>query len=237
MPRFQKALLKSVRQVSPTVRILNLYAPGLSFKSGQWVDFVPSSLPGEIAGYSICSSFRDYEQADEFTLAVKNSPHPVSQWVHSENCVPGCDISVHVGGDFVWRCQLPSVFIAGGIGITPLYSMLRDILHSGRDEGQSRIFSALFYSSISPEEMIFRHEIQELESRHQGFKFFSHISGLGDDETRIAGSDVVQHLRHEQMEVQTADFYLCGPLNMIRSIEQQLLLEGVEKKRILYENW
>ncbi len=74
-----------------------------------------------------------------FELAIQRTAHPTVQFLHSARLTPGLEVAVRVGGEFHRpldalladagdagqrpppRCL---VFIAGGVGITPLYSMI-----------------------------------------------------------------------------------------------------------------
>ena len=74
-----RQLTKTIRQVmlEPQTTSLNP-----SFKPGQWVDFFPKNFenPG---GFSISSAPDDLPNVE---LAIRSSPHPVVQWVFSDNC-------------------------------------------------------------------------------------------------------------------------------------------------------
>ena len=76
-----RQLTKTIRQVmlEPQSTSLN---PKPSFKPGQWVDFFPKNFenPG---GFSISSAPDDLPNVE---LAIRSSPHPVVQWVFSDNC-------------------------------------------------------------------------------------------------------------------------------------------------------
>ncbi|HEX5093416.1 MAG TPA: FAD-dependent oxidoreductase [Burkholderiales bacterium] len=86
----------------------------------------------------------------------------------------------------------PAVFIAGGIGITPFMSMLRQAAHEGSDR-QFR----LVYSNRRPEDAAFLEELQELEARLPGFRLHATMTDMigsqrawrGD--TRMLGADVI----------------------------------------------
>ena len=74
-----RQLTKTIRQVMLEPQATNLKP---SFKPGQWVDFFPKHFenPG---GFSISSAPDDLPNIE---LAIRSSPHPVVQWVFSDNC-------------------------------------------------------------------------------------------------------------------------------------------------------
>ena len=73
----------------------------------------------------------------------------------------------------------PAVFLAGGIGITPFRSMLRQAAEQKLPHRLS-----LVYSSRRPEDAAFLEELQELEKENSNYKFIGTI-------TEMAGSNRV----------------------------------------------
>jgi len=68
-------------------------------------------------------------------------------------------------GMFLFDGSRPSVFLAGGIGITPFRGMLRYAADTG-----SSASKRLLYSARVPEEFIFRAELDELSRTHSEFR-------------------------------------------------------------------
>lgn len=114
----------------------------LHYRGGQWIDM---DIPGVqiVGGFSFVSSPNlPAELADKleapceeqscFDIAVRKANHPPARWVH-ESATTGSRVSVRVGGDFTLDRVLAKpdtrhvLFIAGGVGINPLYSMLLDL--------------------------------------------------------------------------------------------------------------
>ena len=127
------ATIVEISQASPTTKALRLDTGGnrLSFRPGQWVDFY-ADIGGEIAvaGYSITSS---PSRTGGLELAVKLvGENPVTYYVHQRARV-GDVVEVEVGGDFLYTSDMggPLVLVAGGIGITPLMSIVRYVERVG----------------------------------------------------------------------------------------------------------
>lgn len=86
----------------------------------------------------------------------------------------------------------PAVFIAGGIGITPFMSMLRQAAHEG-SERQLR----LVYSNRRPEDAAFLEELVDLERRLSGFRLRATMTDMAGSnrawrgDTRMLGADVI----------------------------------------------
>lgn len=116
------------------------------------------------------------------------------------------------------------VWVAGGIGITPFLSWMRDF-------GQTLDFSIdLFYTVRTPEEALFQGEFQTAADRLTGFRLhpvYSNSDGRLDAAKIVAASGPLQG----------KDFYLCGPVAMIEALTSQLLKRGLERHRIHFEEF
>lgn len=122
------------------------------------------------------------------------------------------------------------VFIAGGSGITPFMSMIREAI----DRGLQRKIH-LLYGSQTLEEAIFHHELTEKAEHHPSFKYhlilsqppagYAGLSGLIDEQmiSRLVGDS------------QDKTFYLCGPPAMYEFCLPALQSLGVPRKRIRRE--
>ena len=174
--------------ISPTVMILDIDVPSLTtFLPGQWVDFVAAKPNNDwVGGFSIASSPRDLPK---LTLAVKNSDHddPPATWVHNnDRSAVGVPVEVRVGGDCVLEEKMPlrpSVFCAGGIGISPIISQYREFLFlrdtiaaptssstdtdtdTDTDISIETATTMFLYTASSAEEFVFGEELAELSQQ------------------------------------------------------------------------
>ena len=86
----------------------------------------------------------------------------------------------------------PAVFIAGGIGITPFMSMLRQAAHDASDR-QFR----LVYSNRRPEDAAFLDELVDLERRLPEFRLHATMTDMAasarawQGDTRMLGAEVI----------------------------------------------
>eukprot|EP00531_Pseudo-nitzschia_arenysensis_P011659 CAMPEP_0116139182 /NCGR_PEP_ID=MMETSP0329-20121206/13170_1 /TAXON_ID=697910 /ORGANISM="Pseudo-nitzschia arenysensis, Strain B593" /LENGTH=204 /DNA_ID=CAMNT_0003634197 /DNA_START=96 /DNA_END=707 /DNA_ORIENTATION=- len=169
-------------RISPTVMLLEIEVPTLkSFLPGQWVDFV--AKPNDwVGGFSIASSPRDLPK---LTLAVKKSKDRPATWVHNDDeSSVGYPVEIRVGGDSVLDKELPlrpSVFCAGGIGVSPILSQYREFLHlrdnnnnnnanstleNSNENATAKIPTSIFlYTASSTTELVFGYELAELSRK------------------------------------------------------------------------
>jgi predicted ferric reductase len=118
------------------------------------------------------------------------------------------------------------LLIAGGIGITPLRAVL-DSFRRGDDV-------VLCYRVAHDDEVIFRHELDEIV-RKRGITL--HIvpgADIGDDRTDKLG---VPALKHNVPDIATRDCFVCGPPGLIDAVCRRLRTLGVPESQIHYERF
>ena len=229
------ATIVAIRQETPTIRsfALDLGGREIGFMAGQWVDFFVTLEGAEaIGGYSITSS--PAEQTT-FSLAVKrdDSNHPVTNWLHEDARV-GDQVEVSLGGDFFYEPDEAEsvVLIAGGIGLTPLMSIVRSA-----HELATRTQLTLIYSVSTPDELLFRDELGAIAAANPRIRPVFTITQPSpetwDGHTGRIDADL---LRTESIDLD-ALFFVCGPASMIRAMIAMLGDLGVPRPRIRYEQW
>lgn len=122
------------------------------------------------------------------------------------------------------------VFLAGGSGIAPAITMIRDIA----DRNLPYRFH-LIYASSYVDDVIFDEELAELDSQHEFLKIERVISRPPENYQGTTG-----HLNAEMLE-QRIDFgvehmfYICGPTPFNEFCREQLRSLGVAARRIRIE--
>lgn len=125
----------------------------------------------------------------------------------------------------------PLLFIAGGIGITPFYSIIKTI--AGDDD--RTIF--LFWAVRKRKDLIYDADFRALASR---IKNFHYIPVLSDEEPRDSeekGFITSDLLRKYCTSLASCRVYFCGPQVMRRLLFRELGKEGVPEKKIRYEQF
>ncbi|WP_431081465.1 pyridoxamine 5'-phosphate oxidase family protein [Pseudomonas thivervalensis] len=125
----------------------------------------------------------------------------------------------------------PLVLLAAGVGITPLLSMLREVVYQGQRISRMRPVW-LVQSARSVADLAFREEIDELAARAgdklRVVRMVSQPSteGEGAEGYDLAGRIDVELLK-KLLPLNDYDFYLCGPGSFT-----QALYDGLRKLRI-----
>jgi ferredoxin-NADP reductase len=118
-----------------------------------------------------------------------------------------------------------AVFIAGGIGITPFMSMLRQAAH----DASGRRFR-LVYSNRRPEDAAFLDELQGLEARLPGFRLHATMTDMGGStlawrgDTRMLGADVIADAREGLV---APVHFVVGPPGFVAAAQEGLGVLGV----------
>jgi predicted ferric reductase len=116
------------------------------------------------------------------------------------------------------------VFVAGGVGITPLMSMLRSMRDTGRWKSV-----LLICGNRTEEEIVFREELRDMAGDTRCHLKIVHV--LSRTETVWQGErghinrDVV--IRHAGERFRSKSFYICGPAAMTNSLISGLRESGV----------
>ncbi len=123
-----------------------------------------------------------------------------------------------------------AVMIAGGIGITPIRSLSEELLNAGRNVH-------IIYSNRNQASIVFRKELDELAAAFHGMLKLTHVISEDPDWQGEHG-----RLDHEKIarlvpDTSECDFYLCGPLPMMKSMRSILLKQGVSSGKIHYERF
>jgi|SRR5687767_4355153 len=109
----------------------------------------------------------------------------------------------------------PAVFIAGGIGITPFMSMLRQAAH----DQQRQQSLTLLYSNRRPEDAAFLNELMQLTEHNAGFRLVATM-------TEMAMS-----------KASCPVFYAAGPPAMVGTLRETLNRAGVDDDDIRSEDF
>jgi predicted ferric reductase len=117
------------------------------------------------------------------------------------------------------------IWIAGGIGVTPFLSFVRDM------DGQLAHDVDFYYTVRHPEEAIFVDELEAAALKNQRLKVHIRYSAR-------EGSLTIDHiLSHVSGDVKQYHVYMCGPLPMIQAFEKKFLELGLPPNQIHYEEF
>jgi predicted ferric reductase len=117
------------------------------------------------------------------------------------------------------------IWIAGGIGLTPFLSFVRDM------DGDLQHDVDLYYTVRHPEEAIFEEELKAGAAKNPRLKV--HIRYSAKDGS-LTIEDIVKNIGGN---ISGYDVYLCGPLPMMQAFEKKIMDLGLPKRNIHYEEF
>lgn len=139
-------------------------------------------------------------------------------------------------GSFVLNRQNPSrkVFISGGVGQTPLLSMLEDIVNNPKEQ-QAQV--TWIHGCRSEQVHAFKDKIKEISTSYR--KLDQHIfyeNNQSQEENHYEGRVELELLKGEILDRQ-ADYYICGPAPFISKHYDFLIANGVPQDAIHFEEF
>ncbi len=235
---------KLVRETASTTSVYLTPQDGLDlpdYRPGQFLT-LKAILPNQTAPQIRCYSLSSAPQKSYYRITVKDIHGQASDSGGVSHCINwhwavGDTIELKApGGDFYLELSQrePAILLAGGVGITPLMSMIESVLQRG-----DRRDLLLFYGVRNSGEHIFRDRLKELASQHANFNVLNCYSHPGSQD--VAGRDyhiqgrVSLELLKRALPSPDFDFYLCGPGAFMAGLHQQLTDWGVPVGRIHYE--
>ena len=218
------ATLAAVRDETPDIKTFQVRPEQVfDYRPGQ---FAMLSLWGSgEAPFSIASSRRD---SDTMEFSVKRTGGFTDQ-MHLLQ--PGAEVGVRGpfgnGFDVEAARGADLVFVAGGIGLAPLRSLVHEVLSRRRDFGRV----VLLYGARSPADLVYLDELKRLGSRPD---LRVELTVDVGDKNWTGHVGVVPELVKKAPE----DFsgwtaYVCGPPIMIKFTAQALLDRGIELSRLV----
>ena len=215
----------------------------LRHKPGQYLTF-KLDLPGRglvKRNYSISSA----PSAEGYRVTIKREPAPAdrpgapagaaSSWFH-EQVRPGTVLKVAApAGDFVLDdAGDPVVLLSGGVGLTPLVSMLEAIAATGE-----RPPTWFVHGAQNSRVHAMAERVRELAARTADVKLAAFYAEPEPEDVRGEHYDERGFITLDWLKANTpfeqAVFYLCGPKPFLRALVSALAAAGVEPSRIRYE--
>ena len=135
---------------------------------------------------------------------------------------PGATVKVsRPMGSFHFERSRPAVIVTGGIGVTPLRSMLRDAAATGHDQP-----IRLLYGNRSVDEIAYRHELEQLAGSDPLLQITWALSDPAGFAPAVGDAHVgridERLLRRQLEELPDAVFYLTGPAAMVTEVRTVL---------------
>ena len=196
-----------------------------SFVPGQYINLIVTLEGQEYRrSYSICSG--PTEQLSIGVKAIENGK--VSTFlVRSLQVGDLLHISKPEGNFGLKETDKTIVAFAAGSGITPILSIAKSL------EGSNKELT-LFYGNRNFNEILFRSEIEELKQTKTSI-YLSQEKREGYKEGRMDETNIRKEIKSNLDLLKADAFLICGPEEMIQTVDENLRFFGVSKDKIRYE--
>lgn len=136
-------------------------------------------------------------------------------------------------GNFTFKGEYPRVgMITGGIGITPLRSMIKYCTEKGMN---CRI--TLLYGNRNEESIVFKEELDHLEKVNQNLRVIHTLSRPDEKWKGRRGHINVQMVKEEIPDYKECVFYVCGPPSLVTGSIEILKTLRIQDAMIHSENF
>lgn len=205
----------------------------LAYKPGQFLTVLKKGSSGEVRRQY---SFSSHPRLDLYpVITVKRIPNgELSRWLIDE-AVPGMILdTVGASGLFTLPDALPEtvILLAAGSGITPVYSLLRELLFF-----HPSTHVVLAYSNRSPHDTIFLNELNALKAAYPHRFVLEYFFSSNKDlrKARLGKVLLEELLVRHQVNPAAALAYFCGPYDYRQMVNIVLQARGVPPDRIYKE--
>lgn len=215
------------------------------FQPGQYLTF-RLDIPGQKKEVIRCYSLSDRPRPNGYRVTIKKLVPPADQPGHAGGLVSsyfhdhlkeGDILDVKApGGHFVLDTlrETPVVLIGGGIGVTPVLSMLQEIVESG-----STRETWFFYGVTNAREHCLPEALLNLAraNPHIRLRIYYSRPGAGHQDGRdfIYQGRVTTEVMKQTLPSNNYSFYICGPGPMMNDLTRGLKEWGVPAEQVHFE--
>ncbi len=207
---------------------------GFVYKSGQSIDLTlinPSETDpeGNTRSFSIVTApFEDH-------LSITTRLRDTAFKRVLRNLPEGTEIEM-VGpfGSFTLHntSTTPAVFLTGGIGITPVMSMIKNATHEHLPHKL-----VLLYANHTKEDTAFFDEFTAFQKENPNFTFVPIMTQADASWTGEKDHISKEMLAKYLPDIHAPIYYLCGPMGMVQTLRKTLVDAGINEDNIRTEDF
>jgi ferredoxin-NADP reductase len=229
---YASRLLNRVEVAEGTIAFHFEKPTGFDFKPGQSADLTLPNPPetdaeGDVRTFSIASA--PFEDQLMFATRMRDTAFKRSLKKMPLGTVVKMDSAM---GSFTLHknSAKPAVFLAGGIGVTPFSSIVRQADH---DRAPHKLY--LFYSNRRPEDAPFVEVLQNLEKTNPQFRFIATMTEMRRSKKTWNGETgrIDQEMLSKYLnELRGPIYYVAGPPALVSGMRKMLVASGVDEDDI-----
>jgi ferredoxin-NADP reductase len=233
-----KVKLKDRQEIASGTMAFHFEKPeGFSYKAGQFGDFTLVNPPetdgeGNTRGFSLASAPYEGDLMVATRMrdtAFKRSLKTVALGTEVLLDAPYGSLTLHSDA------SIPAVFLSGGIGVTPVRSI---VLQAAHDKLPHKI--VLFDSNRRPEDSAFLDELAGAQKRNPNFSFVGTMTEMEKSSRTWNGKTgfiTKAMLTGSVGDLKLPIFYITGPRTMVAAMRKILDDSGVKDDKIRTEEF
>jgi ferredoxin-NADP reductase len=191
-----------------------------SFVPGKYVMLSFQDMPDERRAFSVV----EYDkERNEIYLVIKRTG-AFTQRLFNTKIGEQLNVFGPYGKFVLPQEEKPLIFMAGGIGITPLFSMMDYVSKNGYSKNLY-----LYYSGKSESKMALLDRIKKINDKRITINFS--FTEKGDKRV------TVEDIKKQVPEFDSSLFYICGPVKMIEDFRNNLSALDINEERIRSEEF
>ncbi len=234
---YRPKLLNRVEVAEGTIAFHFEKPPGFDFKPGQSTDITLLNPPetdseGNVRTFSIASA--PFE--DQLMIATRMRDTAFKRSLKKVPLGTAVKMDSPMGSFTLHKNSVkPAVFLAGGIGITPFFSIVKQADH---DQLPHSVY--LFYSNRRPEDAPFLEVLETLEKTNPHFRFVAtmtempHSKKKWDGETGLIDKEM---LSRYLSDLRGPIYYIAGPPTMVADMRKMLVASSIDEDDIRTEEF
>lgn len=230
--------LKGRQEIASGTMAFHFEKPeGFSYKAGQFGDFTLADPPetdaeGNTRGFSLASAPCE----DDLMVATRMRDTAFKRVL--KTLAPGTELALDAPwGSFTLHgdASIPAVFLSGGIGVTPIRSI---VLQAAHDRLPHKI--VLVYSNRRPEDAAFLDELAAAQERNPNFTLVATMTEMEKSSRPWKGETgfITQAMLLKSIgDLERPIFYISGPRAMVAAMRKILEDSGVKDDKIRTEEF
>lgn len=207
---------------------------GFEFRAGQFADFTLLNPPetdneGNTRGFSLASA------PFEPQLMVATRLRDTAFKRVLKDLPIGSELELDAPyGDFILQKNesKPAVFLIGGIGVTPVRSMITQATHNKTNHKIT-----LLHANKTHADAPFANDFKALANDNPNFSYVSVLSDEPDAKDAEHGRVNEEVLRRHVADLNTPIYYLAGPEGMVKAMRQLLVSLDIDEDNIKTEEF
>jgi ferredoxin-NADP reductase len=226
---FETCVVETIQR-TPDIKSIRFEKPqGFRYLAGQYIFITLGDGPEKMEKHFTLSS----SPTEGFLEITKRlTGHPFSNALAGLNS--GDKVSIRGPyGDFTFRGEYDKVgMLSGGIGITPLRSMIK---YSIDKELSASII--LLYSNRHETDIAFKDELEDMQRENPGIKVIETITRPEPEWKGMTGRINAEMVKKFMPDYIERTFYTSGPPKMVEAMVSLLRELGVPEEQIKQENF